>query len=285
MAPEFLKKTYRKVRRAHVLRLLERAAPSVDAFLVSYPKSGRTWLRYILSCYFAESGRLGFEPDLRSMFHVLPNFDRDSERGLPAFVGRETNIDTPLIAVSHRRFEPRLFAGKAAIILLRDPRDVCVSAYFHQTRHKQRFEGCIGEFIEDDQYGIPALVRYHNGWGEGLERGRTLAVSYERMSRDTASEIRLILDFLGRKIDETILERAIRRADFSEMQKAEKQTGIPGHDYDRSDSDSLRVRKGKVGGYAEALGDGEAGRILALCDEHMSAKARQLYRDCGIMLA
>src|SRR3546814_10093390 len=64
----------RRLRDEPPLRL---AAARADAFLVSYPKSGRTWLRYLLSCYFAESAKLGFEPDLTSTFRILPNFDRD----------------------------------------------------------------------------------------------------------------------------------------------------------------------------------------------------------------
>ena len=104
MAPEFLKTAYRRVRRARNMALLERAAPSVDAFLVSYPKSGRTWLRFLLSCYFARVAKLGSEPDLHSTFRVLPKFDRDAERGLPAYAGRAHDVELPLVAVSHRQF-------------------------------------------------------------------------------------------------------------------------------------------------------------------------------------
>lgn len=284
MAPEFLKKTYRSVRRLRNRMLLERAAPSVDAFLVSYPKSGRTWLRFLLSCYFAEIYGLGFEPDLRSTFRVHPNFDRDNERGLPAFVGRENGISIPLIAVSHRQFEPRLFADKRTIILIRDPRDVCVSAYFHETRHKHRFEGSIGSFIEDEHFGVPAFVRYHNGWSQGLDGVQTLPISYELMSDDTGLAVHRILEFLGQPIDRQALNKAIQKAAFGEMQRTEKKTGIPGHDYDRSDEDSLRVRKGKVGGYSDMLSDDEAARIVAICRETMTPKTRTLFLESGIPL-
>ena len=62
------------------------------------------------------------------------------------------------------------------------------------------------------------------------------------------------LEFLGQPVDEVALAKdAVEQARFSKMQKTEKKTGIPGHDYDRSDEDSLRVRKGKVGGFSDTL--------------------------------
>jgi Sulfotransferase domain len=284
MAPEFLKNAYRRVRRMRNLMLLEKAAPSVDAFLVSYPKSGRTWLRYLLSCYFAQVSNLGFEPDLRTTFRVLPNFDRDAERGLPVFVGRSDNVSVPLIAVSHRQFTGQLFAGRPVIILVRDPRDVCVSAYFHETKHKHRFSGSIAEFIEDDTYGIPAIVRYHNGWAKGMEGSRSLVISYEEMSSNTDTTVRQILEFLGQPVDDAALTKAIEQARFSKMQKTEKKTGIPGHEYDRSDEDSLRVRKGKVGGFSDTLNEAEAERIIQICRDTMVPEAKALMQRSGISL-
>jgi Sulfotransferase domain len=284
MAPEFMKTAYRRVRRMRNHMLLERAAPSVDAFLVSYPKSGRTWLRFLLSCYFARVAQLGFEPDLRSTFRVHPNFDRDAERGLAVFVGQEQDVQIPLLAVSHRQYERRFFGGKPTIILVRDPRDVCVSAYFHETKHKQRFTGNIAEFIEDDIYGIPAIVRYYNGWAQGLAGSKSLVISYEEMSRNTAETVRAILKFLGQPADEAALADAVEKARFSKMQKTEQKTGIPGHDYDRSDNDSLRVRKGKVGGYADMLSPPEADRIIAICRDTMVPEAKALMRQSSVEL-
>jgi hypothetical protein len=281
MAPTFLRKAFKRVRRMRNRVLLERAAPSVNAFLVSYPKSGRTWLRFLLSCYFARVADLGLEPDLRSTFRVLPNFDRDAERGLPAFLGREHKVALPLIAVSHLAFEPRYFAGHPTIILVRDPRDVCVSAYFHETRHKHRFSGTIAEFIEDETYGVPAIVRYHNGWADGLKSNPALVVSYEEMSGNTEAAVRRMLEFLKLPVDEPALRAAIESARFSRMQKDEQKTGIPGHDYDRSDTESMRVRKGKVGGFSDTLSPAEADRIIEICRQTLNPDAKELMRQSG----
>src|SRR3546814_696322 len=75
----------RDVRQRAEAKHLRAVASRCDAFLTSYPKCGRTWLRYLLSHYLAETVGLGFQPDLVSTFRILPNFDCDPVRGVPAF--------------------------------------------------------------------------------------------------------------------------------------------------------------------------------------------------------
>src|SRR3546814_9424585 len=64
----------RDVRQRAEAKHLRAVASRCDAFLTSYPKCGRTWLRYLLSHYLAETVGLGFQPDLVSTFRILPNF-------------------------------------------------------------------------------------------------------------------------------------------------------------------------------------------------------------------
>jgi hypothetical protein len=281
MRLEPLRKLARRARRARNDFRLGRHMGQIDAFLVSYPKSGRTWLRYLLSCYLARIGGLDFEPDLKTTFRVLPNFDLDPVRGLPGFFATRKAASIPLVAVSHRRFDARWFGSRPVIFLVRDPRDVCVSAYFHQTRHKQRFTGDMAAFIEDAEFGIPSIAGYHNGWAAGLVPERTLVVSYEEMSRDTHGAVLRILAFLGLPVDEAALADAIARAGFDSMKQDERRTGLPGHSYDREDDESVRMRKGKVGGFGDYLSAAEAGRIATLCGSILSPQAAQLFERSG----
>ena len=261
--------------------VLTHRVAEVDAFLVSYPKSGRTWLRYLLSSYIARIAALDFAPDLQTTFRVLPNFDLDKRRGLPAFVGKSGKFPLPLIAVSHRMFEPAFFADKPVVLLLRDPRDVCVSAYFHQTRHKNRFSGSMPEFIGDEQFGLPSIISYHNSWARGLAGRQSLVVSYEDMSQDIMSTASRVLSFLDLPIDESLLAAAIDEARFDSMKRAEQTTRIPAHSYDPTDEESARVRKGKVGGFADYLSADDVGRITSLCREGLSREASKLMAMTG----
>ncbi|MGB3711954.1 MAG: sulfotransferase domain-containing protein [Erythrobacter sp.] len=277
-----LKKRVGEMRRSgHDARLQDRLS-QVDGFLVSYPKSGRTWLRYLLSIYFARRAELAFEPDLHSTFRVLPNFDLDKQRGLPAYDGGSMG-PLPLVAVSHRDYDAKLFGSVPVIVLLRDPRDVLVSSYFHQTRHKHRFDGSIGAFLDSPEFGAQSIADYHNRWASGLEDRRSLAISYEDMSANTESVVTRVLDFLGVPVDEQVLRDAVEKARFESMQKKERKTGIPGHEYDRKDADASRVRRGKVAGYEDYLSAAEGEYIRQVFAERLTEAAKQLYRPTGFL--
>ncbi|MEL7190243.1 MAG: sulfotransferase domain-containing protein [Pseudomonadota bacterium] len=277
-----LKARLRDFKRSNHDARLQTMLGTVNAYLVSYPKSGRTWLRYLLSLYLARTYDLGFEPDLRSTFRVLPNFDLDMQRGLPSTEALATK-NLPLIAVSHRDYREDLFAGKKTIMLVRDPRDVLVSSYFHQTKHKHRFEGDIAAFLEDPMYGAAAIAQYHNGWASGLVNREAMTVSYEELSDDTHGVVRNILHFLGIAVDEHALDEAVAKAQFDKMRKKEQQTGIPGHKYNREDADASRVRRGKVAGYTDYLGPTEDARVGELFNEHLTPEAKALYTPTGFI--
>ena len=264
-------------------RFLRDAIPGVDAVLVSYPKSGRTWLRFALSCYFAKAARLNLSPDLATTFQILPNLDRDPLRGLPAF-GFFGNPAVPLIAVSHRGYGRELFQDRSIVFLIRDPRDVMVSSYFHATRHKHRYQGSLKTFIRDPEQGLADLVRYLDGWAAGLEGHRCHVVSYEAMSADPAGTIRGILGFLDVPCDEAALIHAVKASSFDSMRESEQQSGIPGHDYDRADSESLRMRKGKAGGYHDYLDHDDVAFIESCCASELSPAALALVRQTGLDL-
>ena len=273
----FARAMRRRLRDEPHLRL---AAARADAFLVSYPKSGRTWLRYLLSCYFAESAGLGFEPDLTSTFSVLPNFDRDPVRGIDAFVGRG-EADLPLILVSHLPYRDRLFLDRPVLFLVRDPRDVIVSAYFHATRHKKSFAGDMAAFLDEPKYGLAALTRYLNGWAEGLAGRPHHLISYEHMLAEPGITVAGILCFLGVQPQPDILVRAIAAAQFDRMQDKERDGGIPGHDYDRNDDQSMRMRSGKAGSFAEWLSAEQADMVLTRCRAELSPRALRLLAATG----
>lgn len=275
-----LRDIVRDYRRSSHDARLQRRTQDIDAFLISFPKSGRTWLRYLLSLYLARHAGLDFEPDLHSNFWVMPNFDLDKHRGLPSHLQASAE-GLPLIAVSHREFDASLFARVPVVMLVRDPRDVLVSSYFHQTRHKHRFDGSIAEFLASEAFGAASIAEYHNKWAKGLECRPSLVLSYEQMSRATVETVGTILTFLDLPVDATWLNEAVEKARFDKMQKKERKTGIPGHQYDKNDADASRVRRGKVAGYTDYLSPKDDARIREIFSDRLSKQAWLLYRSTG----
>lgn len=264
---------------------MTRHAFSADSFLVSYPKSGRTWLRYMLAHYFATVSSYDEPVDLHNMFALVPNFDLDPVRGIPAFRFQSRHGPIPRIWVSHHDFHWRLFFHKPVIMIVRDPRDVIVSSYFHAVRHKHRFDGTMLDFIRHESQGLPAMCRYLNGWASAIERRPHYVLSYESLSKDTEQELRSTLAFLDCPIDARGLKAAVSAGSFASMQELELSEGIPGHEYDRSDNESLRMRRGRAGGYRDYLDDETIAIVEKACALHLTSAAKELFARSGVELA
>ncbi len=98
-----------------------------DVFVVSYPKSGNTWVRFLIAHLVAE----GRPVDFSSVQEIVPGID-----WLPA--NKLRSLARPRILKSHEYFDPRY--GKL-LYLVRDPRDVVVSYYHHDIRRRLIPEG------------------------------------------------------------------------------------------------------------------------------------------------
>ncbi|WP_331376184.1 sulfotransferase domain-containing protein [Sinorhizobium chiapasense] len=259
-------------------------AARADAFLVSYPKSGRTWFRYVLSHYFASVADVSEPIDLHNMFSIVPNFDLDPKRGIPAHRYADENGPVPRIFVSHLDYQASRFLRRPVIIMVRDPRDVIVSAYFHATRHKHRFQGSLSDFIVDRDQGMPAMIRYLNRWAGGLSNRAHFILSYESLSADAEEQTEAALSFLGCHVDRNALHDAVHAGRFDAMQNRERAEGIPAHEYNRNDVESLRMRKGKVGGFRDYLDEVQILEIERLCSTNLTAAGKQLIGHTGFQV-
>jgi alcohol sulfotransferase len=257
-----------------------RATAEADAFIASYPKAGRTWLRFILASYLNEVFRLGLQMDFRNLFRVIPNDGWDAERGLRAY-GFGDRPEVPLLVASHSRYRRMVFKRKDVIFVARDPRDLMVSAYYHRTRHVRRFEGDIGSFLRDPRQGLADYVRHANGWARSLGRHRSLVIGYERLSTHTEEAVEEALRFVGLEPDRGALGRAVAASTFGRMQAIEVESGIPAHSYDRSDPNSLRVRRGAVGGFVDDLSPADVAYIERSLEAQLTPSAKALLASAG----
>ncbi|WP_244482717.1 MULTISPECIES: sulfotransferase domain-containing protein [unclassified Mesorhizobium] len=254
------------------------AASGADAFLVSYPKCGGTWLRQILSDYFNRHARCG-NAGLSPMFEVLPDFDLDPARGIPAFRYTEERPSVPLVLVSHLGYRRSLFLNRPVIFMVRDPRSIIVSAYFHATRHKHCFEGNMDAFIADRKQGLPALIVYLNEWGRGLKHHENAVLSYEELTEDPAGTCTRILRFLGHTTSARELQASIDASRYDAMRELDMAGSPAAHD-----DESHQTRCGKVGGFADYLSDVQAELIEQTCMDWLTPAAVELLRRGGTRL-
>ncbi|GGI05987.1 sulfotransferase domain-containing protein [Egicoccus halophilus] len=223
---------------------------SVDTYLVSYPKSGRTWLRLMLG-------------ELLRVDHGVDTDDPTDLYGITA-----PRSDLPTLAVRHEgrphrsrreeiRSDKRRFRSKDVILLVRDPRDVVVSSYFQASRRDARFTGTLEEFIAAPVGGFDTILRFYGTWAAARSVPRRfLLVRYEDLHRDTRGELARVVDFLGLRASPEGLDHAVAAGDFDRMRELESSGAIaakrmrPG---DASDAESYKMRRGEVGGAADYL--------------------------------
>jgi len=152
-------------------------------FLCSYPKSGRTWLRFILANYLNQIFNLNLTLDFWTLFTLLPNGGSHPQKGLPVYKFAH-KTDIPVIISSHGLWQDRFNKGKI-IFLLRSPTDLLISYYCHLFYSMGVYHENIHNFIRDPEMGIAHLIVYLNQWSQHLDLNQTHILSYEQMQSNT----------------------------------------------------------------------------------------------------
>ncbi|MGH8903684.1 MAG: sulfotransferase domain-containing protein [Egibacteraceae bacterium] len=204
----------RPVVRRRLVRLRQLGLTPADAVLVSYPKSGSTWLRFLLGHVLS-----GHEIDFGSVREALPPIGR--HRRAPPLLpggGRIVRTHEPLDALAGP-------PGQPVVYLVRDGRDVAVS-YLHYLRRLGDFDGDLAALLPRflsggvDWYG-PWHAHARNA---ATYRGRSplLTVRYEDLRRDTVGELARIVAFLGVEPDTARIQEAAA-ANSKERMRAKEQ--------------------------------------------------------------
>lgn len=189
-------------------------------FLCSYPKCGRTWLRYIISNYFNLIYDLNIQLDLHTMFSIIPNDGWDLDRGIDAYLFFDDQR-IPLIIASHSPYNPIKFNDGDVIFMFRSVYDVLVSQYFHKKRRLRDYKGDIKSFIRNRKLGVVRYVNYLNSWTPQLMSRRSFVLTYEGLYHDPEMIVSNLLSFLDIPKDPQILCKAISMSSFESMKQIE----------------------------------------------------------------
>jgi hypothetical protein len=229
--------------------------PQVKVYIISYPKSGRTWLRVLLGKIICEKYNLDEKDILNTIRLTLKagittiNWIHDGS-GLgegPHFVRFST--------------DKSIFKDKKVIFLYRDPKDVIVSSYFHATKRIKEFtdyNGTLSDFIRSRGYGIEKLLNFYNIWYKNQNVPEDfLLVKYEDLHTNPHQSLNKVLDFIGiQNVEDELIDNAIKYASFKNMKKMEANNQFESEIVKpkiEGDDESYKVRKGKVGGYVDYL--------------------------------
>lgn len=267
----------RRIRGALEARRLRTA----DTVVVSFGKSGRTWLRVMLSHFFKV--RHGLTTEMLIEFDNMHRLDR----GIPRLMFTHDNYLGDWTGNGESKAD---YEGRPVLLLARHPADTAVSQY-HQWKYRMRphkkllnqyppddTDVGLFEFVMDERGGLPRIVGFMNRWAAALPRmRRSLVVRYEDLRVDTAKELDRVLTFIGTPGDAKAVQDAVDYASFERMRARESAgtetegAGARLTAADRSNPDSFKTRRAKVGGYRDDFDDEQIARIEAYVDAHLDA--------------
>jgi len=252
-----------------------------ELVFVTCPKSGRTWVRIMLSRLLQQRHEFPATAIVGSTaFHRM-------HPSLPVvFFTHDTNIGN----YTGNRDTKQDYDGKRIVLLVRDPRDIAVSAYFQWKYRMDRQKRALHtpalenrklsayEFATHPDGSLKKTIDMLNSWDAALPGLRdALVVRYEDLRNNPADWLQRIADFCGLEPTPAEIGDAVQYASLENMKKMERNAGF-GTDSRRFSSgkqasgDAYKVRRGKVGGFADYFTAAQAAAVDELINTTLAPR-------------
>jgi hypothetical protein len=248
-----------------------------DVFDCVYFKSGTNWLMQI-TLQVIYRGRAEFEhvhdlvpwPDSPDPRYAVPLSDESAWKSSP----------TGFRAIkTHRTFATVPYSPEAHYIcVVRDPKDVCVSAYhFIRAMGMGPMTPSVPNFVEfflSAGFVFFPWAEFVNGYWQVRDRENVLFMTYEQMTKDLPGTVRKIDALLKVGLLEDEVDAVVRQSSFDHMKTIEDkfETGML---FPWSQPRGAMIRRGKHKGSDELLTPGQQQRI----DDHFKAELKRLGCD------
>ncbi|ODM23809.1 hypothetical protein SI65_01398 [Aspergillus cristatus] len=219
---------------------------NTDIVYDSYPKSGSTWLSYILVLLTGNKGS-----SLRDSYHWVENNWLYPRSDAELEAARD-----PRVFASHMPYDMAVGGDPAQspakyIYIARNPKDVCVSYYHFESR-----KSWAGNYTGDWEHWLQMFMQgdvqrgswfdHVLGWWRHRDAPNILFLTYEDMKRDIDGQLKKIADFIGAELSADKLEEIKTQIGFSAM-KSNEFSGLG----DVKELGSSFFRKGQVGSWKE----------------------------------
>jgi hypothetical protein len=202
---------------------------------------------------------------LGSSGNLVIKFEHDQGNWVPA----------PLSA-GQLSFNTPKYANKKVVFLVRDPRDILVSSWYHLRYRERICRKGLSAFIRDKLVGIHKVVAFMNMWIENSHVPDSFFLTtYEEMHSDPISIFRETLEFIGIQIEPEALQRAVEKSSFEKMKRMESKGTLKEPWMQPGSKDlehSMKIRKGKVGGFREELSDEDIEFLDRVIQKELSSK-------------
>jgi hypothetical protein len=241
-----------------------------DIFQASYPRSGSTWLRFILFEILK-----GEEAGFGKIDKCIPEIHQ--HRGVPPILpGGGRLIKT------HEQYRKEY---TRSVLLVRDIRDVLLSSHARSVElglaplvSKGDFDSFMMAMLKGTALQMGSWQEHTRTWLDSplAKNGNLMVVRYEDLRKKPEQVLGQLLEFLGVTADSRIIRKAIEDNSLQQMRAKEDKSRRAGEqtallEVNKKIAEEGRfVRKGAVGGWRTQLTDAQikivnqyAGEMLA----------------------
>ena len=230
-------------------------------WIASYPKSGNTWVRSLLSAYlYTEDGIFNFnllkkilkfpsKKYLKSFTKDFSDIKKISEYWIPAQNRINLyNENESIFLKTHSALctlENNSFTNKAntqaVIYIVRDPRNVITSISNHYSfniEESYNFMIDNSRMLVADKWGgknfgisemLGSWSQHYKSW-QNIKFAPILNIKYENLINDTKNSLITIINFLQRfievKVDNKKILKTVESCNFENLSKMEKKQGF-----------------------------------------------------------
>ena len=226
-----------------------------DTFIVSYPRSGNTWTRFLVANLVHPEQPVTFA----NIERLIPDCEALSSRAVK-------RVPRPRIIKSHEYFDPRY---KKVIYIVRDPRDVALSYYDFSRKYRHiEDQYPLTSYVSDFVAGRLSSADWGT-WGENVaswvhtRNGRPgfLLLRYEDMLSHAERELARVACFLGVESTAELLATARERSSADRMRSLEATQAEQWVSTKNKRSDIPFVRTAAAGLWKEKLPDSSIAEI------------------------
>lgn len=219
-----------------------RSLRPADVFVASYPRSGNTWLRFMLYEIL-----VGQSSTFTNVHQLVPDIGKQG-KALPVLANNGRLIKT------HEAYLPLYHK---AIYLVRDARDVALSEFAYQKAlglAEDNFETYLPRFLRGEVNPFGSWTAHVDSWMDAKDKGyaEVLLVRFDEMRSQPEDSLADMTAFLNVPVERETIRRAVANNSVEKMRDKEKVNP------QKASAKGRFIRSGAVGGWRERFTDTQA---------------------------
>ena len=234
---------------------------SDDVWVVSYPKSGTTWVQQVVKLL-----RSGGKDDGRKITDVIPFVDMVNKDPIFHYQVNLSELPFPRAFKSHFTYDlmpcgPPNTKPCKYIYIARNPKDVAVSLFHFLSANKvlppdQNWSDFLSAFLTGG-VGYGSWFDHVLGWWMHKDDPNVLFLKFEDMKTDLTTSIGTIAKFIGCTVSKERLEAIVQQSEFESM----KSNPLVNYSWEPTHQANPFMRKGMVGDWKNKFTDDQSAQF------------------------